>query len=206
MFDFGSGELLVIGVVALVVIGPKELPGVLRTVGKTVARLRRMAGDFQGQFQDAMREADLHDAVKSISDIQTSVSSATNFYDPLAGLPTPTLPEPAVAPPVELQAPPKPEAAAVPAAEEKPKRTRAKKAKAEDATPPHEETQAALFDTLDTMAKKAETPVSAEPAEPKVKKPRAVKAKAEPSEGEADALQAKPTKRKAKPKDDEASS
>lgn len=59
MLDIGWSELLVIGIVALVVIGPKELPGVLRSVGQMVSKLRRMAGEFQGQFQEALREAEL---------------------------------------------------------------------------------------------------------------------------------------------------
>jgi sec-independent protein translocase protein TatB len=74
MFDFGAGELVVIGVVALVAIGPKELPGVLRTVGQVVGRMRRMAGDFQNQFNDAMREAELGDAQKLIADIKSDMS------------------------------------------------------------------------------------------------------------------------------------
>ena len=65
MLDFGSGELVVIGVVALVAIGPKELPGLLRTIGQAIGKLRRMAGDFQNQFNDAMREADMADAQKN---------------------------------------------------------------------------------------------------------------------------------------------
>ncbi|WP_245454334.1 Sec-independent protein translocase protein TatB [Aquabacter cavernae] len=69
MFDIGWSELMLIGVVALVVIGPKELPGVLRTVGKTITKLRRMAGEFQGQFQDALREAELSEIRKEIGDI-----------------------------------------------------------------------------------------------------------------------------------------
>ena len=77
MFDFGSGELVVIGVVALVAIGPKELPGLLRTVGQMVGKMRRMAGDFQNQFNEAMREADMAEAQKLISDIKTDFSAAT---------------------------------------------------------------------------------------------------------------------------------
>ena len=78
MFDFGAGELVVIGVVALVAIGPKELPGLLRTVGQAVGRLRRMAGDFQSQFNDAMREADMADAQKLIADIKNDFSGANS--------------------------------------------------------------------------------------------------------------------------------
>lgn len=68
MFDIGWSELLVIGIVALVVIGPKELPGVLRTVGQMVGKLRRMAGEFQGQFQEALREAELDGLKKGFTD------------------------------------------------------------------------------------------------------------------------------------------
>jgi sec-independent protein translocase protein TatB len=64
MFDIGWGELLVIGIVALVVIGPKELPGVVRTIGQSIAKLRRMASEFQHQFNEAMREAELSDLKK----------------------------------------------------------------------------------------------------------------------------------------------
>jgi sec-independent protein translocase protein TatB len=59
MFDFDAGKLIVIGIVALIVIGPKELPRVLRQLGQAVGKLRRMAGEFQGQFMDAMKEADI---------------------------------------------------------------------------------------------------------------------------------------------------
>ena len=63
MFDFDVGKLLVFGIVALAVIPPKDLPRVMRTVGQALCRMRRMAADFQGQFMEAMREADL-DSVK----------------------------------------------------------------------------------------------------------------------------------------------
>src|ERR1700755_3195158 len=56
MFDIGWSELVVIAVVALIAIGPKELPGVLRMVGQWMGKARKMAAEFQGQFQEAMRE------------------------------------------------------------------------------------------------------------------------------------------------------
>jgi len=87
MFDFGAGELVVIGVVALVAIGPKELPGLLRTVGQAVGKLRRMAGDFQGQFNDAMREAELADAQKMISDLKKDVSGIAIEPNPTPAFP-----------------------------------------------------------------------------------------------------------------------
>ncbi len=61
MFDFDAGKLLIVGVIALIFIPTKDLPRVLRQVGQFVGKMRRMAADFQGQFMDAMREADVAD-------------------------------------------------------------------------------------------------------------------------------------------------
>jgi sec-independent protein translocase protein TatB len=72
MFDIDGGKLLIIGIVALVVIGPKELPGVMRQVGQAIARLRRMASEFQGQFMDAMREAELDELQKDVKKMATA--------------------------------------------------------------------------------------------------------------------------------------
>ena len=84
MFDIGGGELLVIGIVALVVIGPKELPGLLRTAGNAMSKVRRMAAEFRGQFDDAMREAELHDLKKQVEDVGGSVKAATNVdFNPI---------------------------------------------------------------------------------------------------------------------------
>ncbi len=83
MFDFSWSELLLIGVVALIFIGPKELPGVLRTLGQWMTKIRRMAGDFQNQFHDAMREAELADLKKEVDDMAAQAASYSNF-DPLA--------------------------------------------------------------------------------------------------------------------------
>jgi sec-independent protein translocase protein TatB len=70
MFDIGWSELVVIAVVALIAIGPKELPGVLRTVGQWMGKARKMAAEFQGQFNEAMREAEMADLKKSFDDIK----------------------------------------------------------------------------------------------------------------------------------------
>ncbi|QTL02641.1 twin-arginine translocase subunit TatB [Aquabacter sp. L1I39] len=89
MFDIGWSELMLIGVVALIVIGPKELPSVLRTVGRTVTKVRRMAGEFQGQFQDALREAELSDVRKEIGDIAEGARKTfpgTEVFDPLRSI------------------------------------------------------------------------------------------------------------------------
>jgi sec-independent protein translocase protein TatB len=75
MFDIGWGELLVIGVVALLVVGPKELPALLRTLGQGMTKLRRMASEFQGQFQEAMREAEIADLKKEADKLAESAMS-----------------------------------------------------------------------------------------------------------------------------------
>ena len=83
MFEIGWGELLIIGIVALIAIGPKELPTVLRTLGQFMGKVRRMASEFQGQFQEAMREAEMADLKKHAEDLKSSVSELTSF-DPMA--------------------------------------------------------------------------------------------------------------------------
>ena len=70
MFDIGWSELVVIAVVALIAIGPKELPGVLRMVGQWMSKARKMAAEFQGQFQEAMREAEMADLKKSFDEVK----------------------------------------------------------------------------------------------------------------------------------------
>jgi sec-independent protein translocase protein TatB len=81
MFDISWTEFLLIGIVALVVIGPKELPGVLRTLGQYTRKIRGMAAEFQNQFQEAMREAEMADLKKSVDDLAHDIKS----YDPLKG-------------------------------------------------------------------------------------------------------------------------
>ena len=70
MFDIGWSEFLLIAVVALVAIGPKELPGVLRTMGQWVRKARKMAAEFQGQFQEALREAEMADLKQSFDEVR----------------------------------------------------------------------------------------------------------------------------------------
>ena len=70
MFEVGWSELLVIAVVMIVVVGPKDLPNMLRTFGRTAAKLRAMAGDFQKQFNDALKEAELDDVKSSIDSLR----------------------------------------------------------------------------------------------------------------------------------------
>jgi sec-independent protein translocase protein TatB len=83
MFGLNWGEVIVIAIVALIAIGPKELPTVLRTLGQWMGKVRRMANEFQGQFQEALREAEFADLKKHADDISSSVSEFSNI-DPLA--------------------------------------------------------------------------------------------------------------------------
>ena len=77
MFDLGWGELLVVGVVALVVLGPKELPNALRTVSNLTKTARKLAGEFQSGINEIVREAELEDARKAAESItKGSISEA----------------------------------------------------------------------------------------------------------------------------------
>src|ERR671929_2218806 len=113
MFDIGWSELVVIAVVALIAIGPKELPGVLRSVGHWMGKIRRMAAEFQGQFQEAMREAEMADLKKEVEsigntarDLGASVEAATRIEDPTQPVtPTPSGPS-ASTPTIEAGPPP----------------------------------------------------------------------------------------------------
>lgn len=104
MFDFDAGKLLIVGVIALIFIPPKDLPRVLREVGQFVGRMRRMASDFQGQFMDAMREADIADVRREAQKLADSARVDIGFdaihdldRQMVAKRPEPP-PEPAVTP------------------------------------------------------------------------------------------------------------
>jgi sec-independent protein translocase protein TatB len=110
MFDFSSGELLLIAVAALVFIKPKDLPSVLRAVGQWTGKIRRMAGEFQDQFREAMREADMADLKKDIDEAAGKAGGLDPFgdiKDPFSDIkesvewkpPEPTSPPAADAPP-----------------------------------------------------------------------------------------------------------
>ncbi|MBB4188000.1 Sec-independent protein translocase protein TatB [Sinorhizobium terangae] len=71
MFDIGWTELVVIAIVLIVVVGPKDLPPMLRAFGRMTSKMRGMAADFRHQFDEALREADLDEVRKTISDAQS---------------------------------------------------------------------------------------------------------------------------------------
>lgn len=71
MFDLGWDEMAVIAVVALVVLGPKELPNALRTVSSLTKAARKLAGEFQSGVNDIIREADLEETKKKLTELQS---------------------------------------------------------------------------------------------------------------------------------------
>lgn len=78
MFDIGWSEMLVIAAVAVVVIGPKDLPRVMRTVGQWSTRVRGMAREFQNSMDEMARQADLDDMRKQMTQMQTDVNNSVN--------------------------------------------------------------------------------------------------------------------------------
>ena len=76
MFDLAWSEIAVIVVVAIVVIGPKDLPDTIRTVAKGIGKLRRMAGELQGHLDEVVREAKLEDVRDRSAISGTSTSRA----------------------------------------------------------------------------------------------------------------------------------
>jgi sec-independent protein translocase protein TatB len=102
MLDFSWSEIMVIGVVALVLIGPKDMPVAIRAITRVIKRMRRMAGEFQGHVDEMMREADmgevsdtwrsmrgmnLKSAINRVVDADGSL--ARTFNDPLGQHPVP---------------------------------------------------------------------------------------------------------------------
>ncbi|MGD9784498.1 MAG: Sec-independent protein translocase protein TatB [Hyphomicrobiaceae bacterium] len=73
MFDIGWQELFVLGVLALIVVGPKELPGLLRTIGKYAGMLKKQATEFRGHFEQAMREAELDQLKKDVTGFKSEM-------------------------------------------------------------------------------------------------------------------------------------
>lgn len=84
MFDIGWQELALIGVVALVVIGPKDLPRALGQAGKWMKAARKVAGDFQRQVDTMVREAELEDVKKGVQQVNqfTIRKQIENAVDP----------------------------------------------------------------------------------------------------------------------------
>lgn len=140
MLDIGWSELLLIGVVALIVIGPEDLPKLFHTLGRFTARARSMAREFSSAMEDAAKASGLDDAKKTVDDLRSVTSkkalgldaldrAATRFeqWDPTmpprqtAAIPDPDAAKPAAVTPAPAPAAPSP-AASAPAAPEPGKR------------------------------------------------------------------------------------
>ena len=93
MFDIGWGELFLIGVVALIVVGPKELPGLFRAVGQWTGKARAMAREFQRSLEQAANEAGMSDVQKNLRSLDQSVNSATDSMRKFAKSPMRTVAE-----------------------------------------------------------------------------------------------------------------
>jgi sec-independent protein translocase protein TatB len=124
MFDLGWSEMLIIGAVALIVIGPKELPNALKTFAYWMKQARKMAREFHSGVDDMIRQAELDDARKAVEDARRNISKEIeSSVDPTGDVkrtlsdnpmkPTPSMPAspPAKPAPAETAAP-----AAVPSA------------------------------------------------------------------------------------------
>jgi sec-independent protein translocase protein TatB len=152
MFDIGWSELLVIIVVAIVVVGPKELPRLMGTFGHYAGKLRRAAADFQRQFDEAMRDTEIAEVKQAMEAVRAETASLDQpvmlpkIDTPASPTPAPvTSPAPVAAPPAptastahpttETETKPKPPRKR--AASTKPKSGSAKQAK-KPAEPPHD--------------------------------------------------------------------
>src|SRR5262245_44317188 len=79
MFDFDAGKLITVGIVASIVIGPKELPRVMLQVGQAAAKMRRMAAEFRSPFKDVVREAEIDDTKSDVERLAESAKAATGM-------------------------------------------------------------------------------------------------------------------------------
>ncbi|SEN49022.1 sec-independent protein translocase protein TatB [Paracoccus alcaliphilus] len=83
MFDIGWSELLLIGVVALIVVGPKDLPHLFRALGRFTAKARHMAREFSSAMEDATRESGIDEATNSLRDLKSLTSKKSLGLDAL---------------------------------------------------------------------------------------------------------------------------
>lgn len=76
MFDLGWSKLIIIAMLAIVVVGPKDLPALLRTIGKFVGQIRRQADEFRRQFDEAMRDTELDQIRKDVEEIKNTAEAS----------------------------------------------------------------------------------------------------------------------------------
>ncbi|MFN3278452.1 MAG: Sec-independent protein translocase protein TatB [Paracoccus hibiscisoli] len=120
MLDIGWTELLLIGIVALIVVGPKDLPHLFHTLGRITARARGMAREFSSAMEDAAKDSGLDDAAKSLRDVRNMTSKKSLGLDALDRATQkfekwdPKRPEPKAAAPAATPDPAAPEPQATP--------------------------------------------------------------------------------------------
>jgi sec-independent protein translocase protein TatB len=126
MFDIGWSEILVIIVVAIVVVGPKELPRLMGTFGRYAGKLRRAAAEFQRQFDDAIRDTEMAEVKKAMEAVRAETASL-NQPVMLPKVDTPASPttQAPVPPPAAVTTPPLVATAQPTAIKPKPPRKRA---------------------------------------------------------------------------------
>jgi sec-independent protein translocase protein TatB len=109
MFDIGWSEILVIIVVAIVVVGPKELPRLMGTFGRYAGKLRRAAAEFQRQFDEAIRDTEMAEVKKAMESVRAEAASLDQpvMLPQIDAPASPITPAP-VTPPAPLAAPPAP--------------------------------------------------------------------------------------------------
>ncbi len=86
MFDIGWQELFIVGVLALIVVGPKDLPRMIRTVRTWIRRAREMAREFQSGLDDVVREADLDDLRNQVNNASDPAKALADALDPTGDL------------------------------------------------------------------------------------------------------------------------
>ncbi len=137
MFDIAWSELGLIGLVALVVIGPKDLPRVMRNLGQWTRKARAMAAEFQRNLDEMMREAELDEIRKEVekvspAEFRSKLEKEIGVSDIADGLKLdPSAPLATPAPTAALEPDPTPEPTPAPTPAPKPRSTRKPKPKAE---------------------------------------------------------------------------
>ncbi|MGB3896964.1 MAG: Sec-independent protein translocase protein TatB [Mesorhizobium sp.] len=189
MFEVGWTEMLVIAIVMIVVVGPKDLPNMLRTFGRTVAKLRSMAGDFQKQFNDALKEAELEDVKKSVDALRglnpaAEIKKQLNPFEQAAA---------DVRSGLDNAMKPKPAADATSAPEEKPVET-LKADGAAEAPAPAAADDKAPFPAMTDSSVVAASAAAPEPAKAAGPKKRAASKPKEPAAAKAAPAKAAPAK------------
>lgn len=113
MFDLGAGELLLIVIVAVIVIGPKDIPLAMRTAGRWIGKIRRVSGHFRAGLDTMIREAEMEEMEKKWAAQNAKIMKEHPADAPPEMEPTGAFPSPAPTPPAASPAPtPAPEASA----------------------------------------------------------------------------------------------